>query len=129
MGYCITQTGANFTIKEQNFKPAYRAIKHQMSGVVYRWSNGTDWFNGLRDLYAVLEFWRYEPTLDEESGDMIGINFTGEKIGDENLLFQVIAPFVEKGSFIEMVGEDGAQWRWVFDGKTCKEVIPKISWE
>lgn len=35
----------------------------------------------------------------------------------------------EPGSYIEMRGEDGALWRWVFDGKTCKEITAKITWD
>ena len=39
-----------------------------------------------------------------------------------------IAPYVEAGSYIEMYGEDGDKWRYVFDGKTVKEVYPKVEW-
>lgn len=49
------------------------------------------------------------------------MDFTGEKYGDDTLLFKAIAPFVLKHSFIVMVGEDGAKWSWDFDGKNCKE--------
>ena len=40
----------------------------------------------------------------------------------------VIAPFVEKDSYLEFCGEDGDVWRLVFDGIKVKEIRPKISW-
>lgn len=42
-------------------------------------------------------------------------------------LFNVIAPFVKRGSFLEMRGEDST-WRWVFNGKVCYEDYPEIIW-
>jgi hypothetical protein len=61
---------------------------------------------------------------------VIGIMFEGEKSDStEEEMFNVIAPFVKAGSYIEMQGEDGARWRWVFDGETCKEKNAEISWD
>jgi hypothetical protein len=36
---------------------------------------------------------------------------------------------VKESSFIEMGGEDGAIWRYEFDGKICFENYPTISWD
>lgn len=54
--------------------------------------------------------------------------FLGEKSGDDLTMFCAIAPFVRAGDYIEMDGEDGARWRWVFDGATCHEVTPHVTW-
>ena len=72
--------------------------------------------------------WRWEVEEDEDH-NIISINFCGEKSGDDLILFDAIAPFVEPGSMIEMLGEDGAKWRWIFDGKTCEEKYAKIVWD
>jgi len=72
-------------------------------------------------LTGLMDEWRWNIDVDEETGDVTDISFDGEKAGDDSILFNAIAPFVEPGSFIEMVGEDGALWRWYFDGKTCEE--------
>jgi hypothetical protein len=48
------------------------------------------------------------------------LRFTGQKLGDDNILFAALAPYVEADSYITMVGEseDGDEfWRWVFDGQ------------
>jgi len=57
------------------------------------------------------------------------MEFEREKIGQEDLLFDAIAPWVREGSYIEMSGEDDAMWRWVFRGGGCHEVTPTITWE
>ena len=46
--------------------------------------------------------------------------FIGEKAGDERVLFNALAPFVQPSSFIHFRGEDGECWRWVFDGAKVK---------
>lgn len=120
MGYCIEQTDSSFTIKKENWDDAFKAVKFQLAVKTYQWV-GTDWFNGLRDIYSILEFWGYQPEFNQDTGDITGINFDRDKLGDEFELFKVIAPFVEAGSFIEMVGEDHISWRWNFNGTTCTE--------
>ncbi len=60
--------------------------------------------------------------------DVIGISFVGEKSSDEKLVFDLISPYVEAGSYIEMSGEDGEVWRFLFDGKSCEEKYPKVEW-
>jgi len=65
---------------------------------------------------------------DRETGDVTDIYFLGDKLYDEDDWFFEIAKFVEEGSFIEMEGEDGYIWRWVFkDGKSYS-ITPVITW-
>ena len=64
-----------------------------------------------------------------ENGNIFELNFAGEKLGDDEILFQAIAPFVKKDSYIEMQGECGLIWRWSFDGKTMKEKTANIMFE
>ena len=81
-----------------------------------------------KTLMEAMAAWRWE-IEENESGDVISLNYTGEKLGDEQYLFGAIAPYVEKGSFIDMQGEDGAIWRWAFDGKELKEISGKVVYE
>ncbi len=127
MGYCVTQTDSVFRIKKENQAAAFEAAK-AMPDKDYHWVK-KGWSKGLRDIYAVLEHWGYEPTLDDATGDIVDVSFSCEKLGEEFELFKAIAPFVEKGSYIEMNGEDGSLWRWKFNGKECKEVYAQVSWE
>ena len=61
-------------------------------------------------------------------GEIVNLEFDGEKSGDEDILFRAIAPFVESGSFIEMRGEDGCQWRCLFHKGELHEIYPEIVW-
>lgn len=44
--------------------------------------------------------------------------FSGEKLGDEEQIFQVLAPWVQAGSYVEMQVQ-GEIWTWHFDGQKC----------
>lgn len=72
-----------------------------------------------RDIRAVFESWGYDLEFVNE---MDGINHyyldirSGEaKIGDEEKFFAAIAPIVFDGSFLDVRGEDGAEWRWMWE--------------
>jgi hypothetical protein len=70
------------------------------------------------NLEKALRFCRWAPEFDEE-GNIIDIEFTGEKYGNEDILFNALAPFVKNGSFIAMVNDRREVWRWRFDGQKC----------
>lgn len=72
------------------------------------------------DLIEALACWRWLAEEDEE-GNIVSIEFTGEKRGDDRLLFRAIAPFVRRGSFISIACESGCLWRWYFDGGDALE--------
>ena len=66
--------------------------------------------------------WRWDIEENDRTGAVTDIWFAGEKLGDDETLFQAIAPWVKDGSFIEMMGEDGAFWKWVFqDGEVTTQ--------
>lgn len=135
MGYHIFQVynKTKFNIKAENKLSALRATRllsgketcTDSSGKHFSWVRTEDFVN-LPTLEAVLDEWRWRAKNDE-AGNIIHIDFTGEKYGDDTLLFQQIAPFVEAGSVINMKGEDGALFRWRFDGKKCYEEQAEIS--
>jgi hypothetical protein len=144
MGYNMRQRGSNFRIKKENFDVALKAIveladdknKHQMSGGFWQGGKQTEWhyaWVNMSDLASAktikdaIGVWRWEvfsaePEISREiEEDIVDIYFVGDKIGQENLMFEAIAPFVEDGSYIEMAGEDGAIWRWVFARGECND--------
>lgn len=128
MGYCITQTDNKFSIKLENQKAALKATRElAKSKDNFHWVHAAD-FNRAKSIGEVLEAWSYEAEFDLD-GNITGINFSAEKLGADKELFDAIAPFVEKDSFIEMSGEDGTTWRWIFNGTTCAEVYPTITWD
>ena len=54
--------------------------------------------------------------FDEKNGDLIALVYDS-KTGNEYEFFDVIAPFVKKGSYINWIGEDNSQYQWYFDGE------------
>jgi hypothetical protein len=136
MGYCMNQMAARFQISKSNAPKALAAIKAlagketigDSSGRHFSWV-ATDDFVNSNTLKEAMDAWRWSIEIDENTGDAINIYFNGEKLGDDTYLFEAIAPYVRAGSFIEMQGEDGCLWRWVFDGKTYREVSATITWD
>ena len=101
MGYCASMNSSTFRVKTENT---------------------------ARILSKMTRF-GYEPEMDDD-GNIVGVEFVGEKISySEDTMFDAIAPYVEDGSFIEMTGEDGCMWRWVFKNGTCKEQRATITWD
>lgn len=127
MGYSMSMRDCNFTIIKSKFEPAKEALR----GLADSPENGSGYGNGKRHfawvnddfknkntLVDMVFCWRWLLYIDERTGNIGSISFEGEKYGDDDVLFQTLAPFVKRGSYIVMSGEDGAIWRWKFDGKS-----------
>lgn len=138
MGYCISQRETKFGIDAEHREAVLSAIKslagkethtYNPSHPHFAWVETAD-FLKCDTLEEALKVWRWYPKVDEK-GNIIGLDFNGEKYGDCTVLFTVIAPYVANHSFITMKGEDGAIFRWTFNNKKFKEVHAKITveWE
>ena len=133
MGYCIEQTDSNFIIKKENFRDALNNLKavftpDKMTCIDYirgkkiphfSWVS-TDIVLDAETLEEALEEIRYNPIFNG-NGDIINVEFIGEKYGDEEIFFTALAPFVEKDSYISFEGEDGCKWTWWFNGKEVRQ--------
>ena len=142
MGYCMSQEHAEFHIAKSNHEPALKKLKDLMtrtdlmrggariSGV---WVKHFSWVStedvlGATSLADAMEAFRWSVEHDAE-GNITSISFAGEKLGDDAHFFGAIAEFVDDGSFIEMLGEDGARWRWIFSGGKVVEKHATVSWD
>jgi hypothetical protein len=143
MGYCMSQRDGKFFIKAERKLAALIAAKSLAPvGAVqggstsysggrvihraFRWMANYD-LQTASSLEEMLKWWRWQPKTDSD-GNIVKVQFDGEKAGDDMYLWTALAPFIEADSFIEMQGEDGALWRWVFDGSSVKEVAAKVVW-
>jgi len=129
----MEQVNSDFLILSKNKNRAQEAIKSVASCATlaeknYRWVDNNE-VSKSKTLEEAINAWNWEILIDNDSGDVFGISFLGEKSGDEEKLFETIAPYVEKDSFIEMTGEEGEMWRWVFNGEKCFEIYPTVIWE
>lgn len=135
MGYHMRQMGESFSLRNENRAAALAAIKRlageetirESSGAHFAWVRTSD-FAQAETLEDALRVWRWEPEVDKQ-GNIEGLWFHGEKLGDDKVLLEAIAPYVEPGSSIQMIGEDDSIWQWRFDGKTVHEEAARIVFE
>jgi hypothetical protein len=126
MGYYINQVGSNFCIKAKNIQPAFKALKgHFIETGDASWINANEVINA-KTFQEAMEACRWDVN---SKVDICEIQFNGEKLGDEETILNVIAPYVEAGSYIEMSGEEDSRWRWSFDGQRVTEVDAEIDYE
>lgn len=117
MGYVIQLTDTHLFIASEDKPAAFEVAKQHINtfGSLSElpWMNNarpSDW-DGLEDAFSD---WRF-PAETDEKGHIVDLQFVGEKIGQEKEFFEAIAPYVSTGSYLEITGEDGAVWRYVFD--------------
>ena len=132
MGYGMSSMEANFKIFKDDHEAALESIKAlagketitDSSGKHFSWVE-TKEFLKARHIEDAFVAWRWEVSFNED-GDINDISFNGEKLGDDFILFEAISPFVVEGSYIQMLGENGYIWRWVFKDKSVVEVPAKL---
>lgn len=133
MGYCIYVRRINVKINRCNETAAMAAIRSLVgketikddSGRHFSWVDRN--FPEKRNLPDMMKCWRWECV--EDGNYFVVEEFLGEKYGDDEILFTAIAPYIEAGSEIHFIGEDGNEWKYVFDGKTMKELIGRTVFE
>lgn len=125
MGYCISMTDCNFVIKEENQESALQALKTLTKNKKFKWVGNIQLCDTLRD---ALNEMGYDVEFDNLN-NISDLEFFRENLGDDEELFNAIAPYVEENSYIEMYGEDGCKWRWVFKNNNCEEIQPEINWD
>ena len=124
MGYDMDLVDCDFRIRKQNFARALTSLKALVSrptkpdedfGPCFGWREE---LAKAETLDAALRLWGWKLETDSAK-NVVGILLEGggKKFLNDDVLFETIAPFVEKGSFIEMQGADRSLWQWEFDGK------------
>jgi len=132
MGYYIEQLNSEFNMKGENIEPAYNTFLDYIKDnkeLVNAWAwLDADELLGACNFAQLMEFLRWEVTYDDDN-NIIDIIFMGEKAGAEEQYFNILAPFIESGSYIEMCGEDGNRWKYYFNGDSCITQYPEITYD
>lgn len=120
MGYCMHQSDSSVRIRARDFPAALRHLRpfYRKRNLPWPWPYDLPAAEVLRE---VLHRWNWDMEQEEGTGDMTDLLFTGEKLHDDDQLFAAMAPVVECGSYIQMVGDDDYHWRWVFTGRRVVE--------
>lgn len=130
MSYYVSMVDSKFFMKGSNKNDALDALKASFYKIYSETKNRwyLDAWKNSRTFEQAMRAMGYEVEKNR-IGDYVEIEYELEYYSpDEESYLEVIAPFVEAGSYLEFCGEDGAIWRLVFDGTTVKTVEPKISW-
>jgi hypothetical protein len=125
MGYHTYQVDADFHIRKENFDRATLALR--LSEFEGRWTDRAA-IAAATSLVDLLLEYRWAASVGGRSGDIVSVHFDGEKYGDDDELWRILAPYVESGSFIEMKGDEDSHWRWTFRNGRMQEVAPIVSW-
>ena len=128
MGYYVDMIKDKFYIKKENEQKVIDAIKEAVAnGRIHSWviKKDVEKSDNLQDTFLACRWDIEKLTNNHGYGNLY---FDGEKLGDDYEFFRTIAPYVEDDSYIEMRGEDGDMWRWVFEKGECKEIYPTIIW-
>lgn len=113
MGYQIELTDHDLVIEKKHFPEVMSALMG-MNG------KGFGYFTTISeedDIIDRFECARYEVYFNED-GDLVLVDFTGEKFADDDKIWRRLSGFVKPGSYMEWLGEDGATWTVKFNPYT-----------
>lgn len=128
MGYYVNSMESSFMLKKENVDKAWDALKKLFDEIPRI---------GWASQKVINESTSFEEAMEEcgwtieqnENGDYDSIYFSDEKYGDNEIELEAIAPYIENGSYIQMRGEEGDIWRWIFKDGKCIEKYATISFE
>jgi hypothetical protein len=137
MGYAMHLLKAEVFIFRRDHEKALQSIKDLFqstsTGPPRKFANthAFAWVDTARvldaaTLHDALDAWRWMVLDEDESGNITELDFTGEKLGNDEVLFRALAPYVREGSQIQMAGGDGAIWRWFFYGRAVHRQDGKV---
>ena len=135
MGYCVDMTESTISITRENSIKMMDMLIKYINENKPKW----DWVDtnyvkeecvayNFHDVMAELR-WTVYMESDSNNDVLYYIDyFSGEKLGSEWDIFKILAPYINDG-YIEMCGEDGNKWRYVFKDGKCDEKYPNVSWK
>ena len=118
MEYSANMLDSRFYIDKKNKIEAYKVVKQVYGNEL--------WMRSCKTIEDVLYSCTYNVSHDELS-NITAIEFWGENTGHEDYIFSLIAPYVKDESYIKMVGEDGEQWKWLFQNGKCEKQCSAVA--
>lgn len=121
MGYSIYSTVNSVRIPQQYAQKAFEASLH--------WFRDENYTEEAACLDDIAMFFGCRATYNPMQC-AIDIAYEGEKYDESALDFlESIAQYVEDGSYIEFVGEQGDNWRWVIRDGHAEEITLAKIWD
>jgi hypothetical protein len=128
MGYCIRMEIEGLVI------PVYYREDCRQAALELTREQQRSWVTHPGDdarLAEVFDAWAFSTAESGPEGesDLEVDSFVAEKMGAEELLFEAIAPYVKHGATVEVIGEDGERWRYLFEDQQVKKQRAQVSWD
>ena len=137
MGYYVSLRSAHFEVPEtESVLQVLKDLNKQdhlkqggsygPNGKTESWFSWmpTDWDTTCTTVQEVFELLGFETTLVEKPyGVAVSLDVYESKTGQEDLFCATVAPFMEKDSFLEWIGEDNAQEAWVVQDRELKCLV------
>ena len=144
MGYYVSLDESNAVIPAEKLETAFTRMKalnrtHDHAKTGGSWSGGRQterWFAWMtsdydktcKDAAEILGMVGFDCAYGEDGS--LRVWGYDSKTGQEDLFIETIADLFVPGSYMVWRGEDGAQWRWEFDGtKKMKYQSAHITWQ
>ena len=129
MGYYVRSftDENNFKVRKENFDNAYKAMvalnenddlkrggSYGPNGMTEKWFSWMDpnYPDSCPDFQSVMGALGFVTEYDA-NGDLVKLEYDN-KMGQEDVFLQAIAPYVESGSHMVWHGEDGMVWVQIF---------------
>jgi hypothetical protein len=112
MGYSYWVDSCDFGIKKTRFKEIWELAKEEETHDAENHAPDKKFIESVFDDNGF-------DCVFGATGDLVGIEQTSDRLGDEDAFFAWIGEYVDKDSHILCRGEDGTIWRWRFDGVAC----------
>ena len=126
MSYCVDIDCGGVTISADKVADCLAAINRLQAGQHYAWVDDPP-EGGFPTLVKALDNWRYE--AEEQADGSVELQyFAGEKLGDDEALYEAIAPFVSDGGRIDCRGEDDCLWRYCFSKGAVEMLSGRIEY-
>lgn len=136
MGYCFDITDSEFTIESVHYPDLMDHLikfhtKAKAQNTQFKWVDNDKCLESLEvgDLIGYFQHWSYDARIELSTGNITRIEATCEKLGEEDKLWEQIAPWVNDGSYIQCHGEDSAYWRWAFREGKFFFVEAQLHWD
>lgn len=137
MSYSVHCIGTKFCIPEYNLGIAFdalRVVKPPRIGM-NNYQQDVFYADPLEctkavDLVELLQVWNHQ-AVSFAKGDLVALHPETDFYSEagHKALYEALAPYVTKGSHLDYIGEDGAHWRWEFDGRKVVRLTGRVVYE
>lgn len=127
MGYYISHIESDFKILKADMSAVQQVLRDRRIEECPRYNRHPD---DLKSVFDELRWlgWCAEVSSPNSEYGLDCFWPDTDRLTSEEEWMNEIAPYVVPGSWIEMMGEDGCFWKWIFDGECCQTVYGKVEY-